>query len=711
MRPRWRVFRQDAGRVAGPPAIAYGFLFILSLAIGQWSIARYGTVLVWPANGVLLAALLQLHRKAAIRLLAVCFVFNLVGNYLRADPPRMLLLNAVLNFGEVILAGLIARRFCGAALDMRRPARLARFAFLAVAPAAMTSAVIGLTILHPPLAQVPVDLETWFTVETLGLLIVTPTLLLLARNHRFAEVRSTRQALEPALLIGALVAVTTAVFAQSAAPVVFLIFPPLLLIAFRLSPSWSACGVMLIALIGTVFTLNGHGPMTLSTLGPRSWPRADLLPLLRALPVFHLFMAAVLCVALPASTALTERRRFEARLRAKTDAAVQARLMAEQAAVAKSCFLSMMSHEMRTPLNGVSGFAEILAAGQGLEPDTARQIDHIRKSSQRLSILVDEILDFSRGEIEIVRAPLCLAAIVEDAAGDLRQDAERKGLTVSVSGDADLEARHLGDERRIRQVLGHLMSNAVKFTDRGGVDLALGLSPGGEAVEIAIADTGPGIPADMLARLFEPFAQGDATTTRSHEGAGMGLALSRRLAGLMGGTILGANRPEGGAVFRLTLPLEPAPAARRPEPAEVAQSGDPRAPRILVVDDHQTNREVAKVMLEAFGCDVEIARDGLESLASVRSADFDLVLMDVRMPNMDGLEATRRIRGLAAPAAAMPIVAMTADAMPEDVARCLCAGMNAHLAKPIAMASLRGVLERFLTGAAEEPATDLRNAG
>jgi signal transduction histidine kinase/CheY-like chemotaxis protein len=689
MRPRWRLFRQDAGRSAGPPPFVYLLLFVLSMAVGQWSIGLYGTVVVWPANGVLLAALLQLHRRDAIRLLAVCFVINLLGNALRGDQPLMLVLNAVLNFGEVLLAGLIARRFCGAALDMRRPARLVRFALLAVAPAVMVSMVIGVGVQHPAANEIVLDAENWFNIETLGLLTVTPTLLMLARGHRFTAFRREGGMLEPALMIAALVIVTTAVFAQSAAPVQFLVFAPLLLIAFRLSPSWSALSVIIVAVIGGAFTLNGHGPMTLNTLGPATWPRANLLPVLRALPVFHAFMAMVLCVSLPASTFLTERRRLEAKLRARTDAAVKARLHAEQAAGAKSRFLSMMSHEMRTPLNGVCGYAEILATSSDLGALAAGQVAQIRKSSDRLLNLVDEILDFSRGELDIVAAPFSLAAVIADAASEARDDAEAKGLTLTVSGGPSDADRHLGDARRLRQVLRHLLSNAVKFTERGGVDLSVHFDD--QRAEITIRDSGPGISADMLAQLFQPFSQADASTTRAHEGAGIGLAVSRALAERLGGTLNGKNGPNGGAVFTFAFPL---PVAEVPVAAPV-EADEGRAPRILVVDDHQTNRDVAAVMLAAIGCETAMACDGLEAVAAVRDGDYDLVLMDVRMPNMDGLAATRSIRALPGKAAT-PIVAMTADAMPEDVTRCLAAGMNAHIAKPVTMAKLGGALERFL---------------
>jgi CheY-like chemotaxis protein len=223
-----------------------------------------------------------------------------------------------------------------------------------------------------------------------------------------------------------------------------------------------------------------------------------------------------------------------------------------------------------------------------------------------------------------------------------------------------------------------------------------------EGATIAIADSGPGLPPQLLDEMFDVFSQADASIGRAHEGVGMGLPLSRRLAQLMGGELKGANRAEGGAVFTLRLPLErtldAAPAFADLETAT--------RPRVLVVDDHQTNRAVACLMLETIGFDHAVACDGLEAVAAVAAAPYDLILMDVRMPNMDGLAATRAIRALPA-GASTPIVAMTADAMPEDVARCLAAGMDAHLAKPVSVNALCDVLNHLLAAADTSEARDL----
>ena len=714
VRGKWRLFRQEAGRASGPPAFVYILLFIACIAIGNWSASRYGAVMLWPANGVLLAALLQLHRRKAVFVLASCFLINIAGNVLRADPAHMTVVNASLNLGEVLLAGLVARRFCGAALDLRRPARLGRFVFLAAFPAVALSALIGVSALQAPLSLFPANFGTYFTVETLGILIITPTLLLMARGHRFSDPEEPGLREKVALTL-VLMAVTTAVFAQNAAPLGFLVFVPLMLIAFRLPPDWAALSVILVATIAAAATLNGLGPINFTLVGYREIPADVSAPVLRALPVFHLYMSAMLALVLPASAVLTERRRLEARLRKQTGLAQHARARAEHAAETKTRFLSVMSHEMRTPLNGIAGFAELLAQRPGMDPAVLAQVEAIRRSSDRLGVLVDDVLDFSHGEIEIEAQAFSPVRLARDVVEGFRAEAVEKGLSLTLALGFGPETRFLGDPRRLRQLLHHLVSNAVKFTAEGRVDVRLAAA--GAGIELDVADTGPGLSPATFEILFQPFEQADASISRAHEGAGLGLALCRQVAQAMGGEIRAANRPQGGAVFRVVLPMAlGAPEAAAPRPPRIAPVAPPaqeapaaveaRRLRVLVADDHRTNREIACVLLSAAGCETAVAHDGREAVEAVREGAFDVVLMDVRMPGMDGLQAARAIRRLPGAIASTPIVAMTADAMPDDVERCLQAGMNAHLPKPVSQASLMAAIARVLDGDAAEVSPD-----
>ena len=699
MKGRWRLFRHDAGRIAGPPAWAYVLLFALSQLIGHWSVATYGAVAIWLSNGVLVAALLQLHRRSAVAVITACFAINILSNSVRGDPGAFLWINALLNLGEAMLVAVLARRFCGAALDMRRPRRLLRFSVLAAVSVAIV-AVVGFALaavtLRPSLALWLFKLQSFFIVELTGLLLVTPVLLLFARAHRFKGMAQARRP-EAVLLMALMAALTAIVFRQGDNPVLFLTFLPMLLIGLRLSPTMAAAALIILAGVSGVATLTGHGPIHLASLP--DLPGLDAVPpMLRRLGVYNLYLLTMVITVLPLSTVMSERRRLEARLRARTAAAQEARRVAEDAAASRSRFLAMMSHEMRTPLNGVAGFADLLAARSDLDPEAVRQARQIRESSDGLLMLVEDILDFARGDDAVSLEPLDLAAVAREAAGPSRAAADALGLSLTIDDRLPPRARFDCDRRALRQALHPLIANAVKFTTDGGVSVRLDRT--GEGVAIRVSDTGCGIPADHHAELFQAFCQADASTTRRHDGAGLGLALVARHVRRLDGRVEVDSRPGEGSTFTLRLPLSRAPDAAEPA-VDAAPDASPavvHTPRVLVVDDHPVNREVARIMLQAFGCEVIEACDGHEAVQAAAAQGLDLVLMDVRMPRMDGLEATRHVRALPDARGAVPIVAMTADAMPEDVVRCLAAGMNAHLAKPVSQAALSAVVNRALSG-------------
>lgn len=703
MHGHWRLFRHEAGRVAGPPAWAYVLLFAASQLIGHWSVATFGVVAVWLSNGILVAALLQLHRRPAVAVLTACFTINLFSNVIRGDVGILLWLNALMNLGEATLCAFLARRVCGAALDMRRPKRLLTFAALAAAPAVAVTAAVGYALVMLMrgtgfTTATVFGIYSFFIVELLGLLLITPILLLLARAHRFQGM-TRASAPEAVGLFLLMLVVTVATFWQDDLSIAFLTFPPMLLIGLRLSPAKSASALMLLAVITGAATLTGHGPVNLTRLAEAPGLEA-VPPMMRRLGIYNLYLLMMVVTVLPISTVMTERRRLEARLRARTLAAQQARRTAEDAAAARSRFLAMMSHEMRTPLNGVAGFADVLAGRPGLDADAVRQARQIRESSDGLLMLVEDILDFARGDDTLTNEPLDLAAVARETATPSRAAAEARGLTLSIDDRLPPHARFIADRRAVRQALHPLVANAVKFTERG--EIVVRLDRAGDGVCIRVSDTGCGIDPTVLPDLFEAFAQGDASIRRNHSGMGLGLALAARHVLRMGGRIDVDSRVGEGSTFILHLPFVRAADTVEPEaPADVlaAPAEDAgRTPSVLVVDDHPVNREVARIMLEAFGCDVVEVCDGQQAVDAVADRRFDLVLMDVRMPNMDGLEATRRIRAMPDAAGDLSIVAMTADAMPEDVCRCLAAGMNAHMAKPINQAGLLTMVNRALIG-------------
>ena len=366
-----------------------------------------------------------------------------------------------------------------------------------------------------------------------------------------------------------------------------------------------------------------------------------------------------------------------------------AREAAERSNRAKDGFLAMISHELRTPMNGILGMLELLDDGL-LRDEQAERLHHARQSANALLGLLDDILLFSRleaGPMPIERGPADPSELLGSVARLLQPQAVRKGLSLRWSVAGDLPARIACDAPRLRQVLLNLASNALKFTEAGQVLLSarrgVALPQGGFLIEFEVEDSGIGIPQATLEQIFQPFTQADSSISRRFGGTGLGLAISRRLVEAMGGSIAVESTVGVGSRFRFALPCEAAIAAVMstppPRPGPPAALADRRA---LVVDDHPTNREVARLYLERLGLRVETAADGAAALAAC-GKPFDVILMDLEMPAMDGFAVARAIRESALPAAAAPIIALTAHAGQDHRARCRDAGMLGFVAKPI----------------------------
>jgi two-component system, sensor histidine kinase len=380
-----------------------------------------------------------------------------------------------------------------------------------------------------------------------------------------------------------------------------------------------------------------------------------------------------------------------------------ARDAALAAAQAKQQFLTNISHEIRTPMNGVLGVLHILKS-EALAPQNHSLVEEALACGATLSQLLDDIIDFSKvesGKVEFSPEPVELPAALDVVAGMLRAEAESRGLYL-ISEAPEGAGWAMLDPIRLRQMLFNLLGNAVKFTLRGGVRMRLTTRGAGERqrVRIEVEDTGIGIPADAQVSLFERFQQADGSTTRRFGGSGLGLAVTKALAVQMGGRIGFKSKEGRGSTFWIDLP---APVCEAPVAIPEAGERWLEGLKVLVVEDNATNRLVATRMLAALGAEVETADDGAQGVDRAAASEYDLIFMDIQMPVMDGIEATRRIRALPGPAAQTPIVATTANVMAHQIEAYRQVGMDGHVAKPISPAALLGEIAR-LSGEGEEAA-------
>jgi signal transduction histidine kinase len=645
-----------------------------------------GVPTLWPSNALLAGGLLVLNPRRRVILTIIAVIGHVAIDLLVGDGPGRAALYTLVDIGEALLVWWVTRRFFGGPPRVRTMRQLALLTTL-TAPVTLVMAAIAAAVLTLgyglPFVTVLTD---WFLCGVLGMAIVLPAVLvLLDSEHRRAFQRPWLEQLGLGLLVAGLSAV---VFHAKGLPAPFLLFPAALLAAFRLGPRGAAQASLIVACVAIPLTVHGLWSPQIST----DWSQAHQNRLVQV------FVGVLFVTSLATGLALAQQERLRRLLVRREQLTRAARARALAANEAKTEFLATMSHEIRTPLNSMLGFSQLLVERQDLPPDVRRQLSLIDSAGTALLTVVNDILDFSRveaGQVELLFQPTSAAAVLHDAVGIIRPEAENKGLTLEVEVVDPVGGLHDLDGLRLRQVLLNLLNNAVKFTEAGRIRARLTIEPGEieDRLKFEIIDTGVGIAVEQQGRLFQRFSQIDSSASRPYGGAGLGLAISKALVELMGGKIEVDSALGHGSAFWLELQAPQVEAYDAGEPRPMAAPG---AARILLVDDHPMNREIGAALLTLVGCQVETADNGQQAVAKAARGGFDIILMDIHMPEMDGLAATRAIKALVGGAGDVPIIAMSADALPQQVERCYAAGMVDHVAKPVQREVLYAKVSRWL---------------
>ena len=633
---------------------------------------------IWFTNAFVLAFLLRREATGTASILKVAFGANVLADLVVGDGPSAALFLSACNTVELSLALWGLRRDRGPGFDLSRAGTCLRFALWGVGAGCAVGAVLAATWLAVTQGADPfVVCQRWFTADSLGLMVVTPLLVSLRRQDvpAWGEWRRLGETAVVLLLVSA---VALLVFTQDRYPILFLSTPPIVFMAFLFGFAAAAAGIAVTVLVATAMTLANSGPFALI---PDSSTTEQIF-------LLQLYLAALVVTALPAAASLAGRRRWETDLQ-------EALHKAETGKRAKAAFLATMSHEIRTPLTATIGMSELLLR-QPLDDRSHRCAEAIEASSRQLLAIVDDILDFLRArERRLTLRPVdfSLPALVEEVRALFEPTAIDKGLAFEAGTAPDASVWLHADASRLRQILIKLVGNGLKFTAEGRVKLDAETRDdgrGGIELYIRVADSGIGVPGDRIDAMFDPFSQANATFAREHDGTGLGLAISRELVRLMDGEIGCVPNPQGGSVFWFKVPVTAG------SPPMESCSVPPRALDILLAEDVLLNQELITEVLERHGHRVTVADNGLALLGRCATRRFDVLLVDIQMPLMDGEEAISRLRASDDPNRETPAIALTANVMEADHERFLRVGMHRTLTKPVAWPKLIDALNEVV---------------
>ena len=621
---------------------------------------------LWLANAVALTVLLRSPTQRWPVLVGFAAVGTLLASLSLKAPPFLAVGLMVANVSEYVFCAWALRRTVGPSIDIGRPRDLGFLALFAVCGPLISGAIS--TVVFAAMGWgLTMRAVSWVIANALGIMLITPCLLALSQARDLLAERPLQR--RGWLLLAALDAAALLVFGQTRYPLLFIIPPVLAFVALELEVLGAAIGVVMVGAVAVVFTAMGLGPVGLIA---KDLTEQSLF--------LQLFLVVAIFSALPLASTSAQRRRLKAE--------------AEAAAQVKAEFLANMSHELRTPLTAVLGFTQLVEGQPELSAETRGYVQRVANAGKALRATVNDILDFSKleaGQVEIKRLPMSPAALMREAAELFAAQAQEKGVVMRASGLSNLPPLVEADPDRLRQILLNLIGNAVKFTERGAVIASAKFDAAAGRLSFEVSDTGPGIAPEQVDYLFQRFSQIDGA--RRSGGTGLGLAICKGLVDAMGGRIGVASARGAGSRFWFEIPARLADGATAAEAPEV-RAGLPDGCRVLVVDDNAANRHLVHAILTPFGVDLTEATDGDEGVAEAEARSFDLVLMDLRMPRLDGRAAAALIRAGQGPNQRTPILAFSADAsaLPADE---LFAG---HVPKPL---SALGLIETMAAVIAE----------